>query len=224
MSDHDHDAPDKRHANAGKRPSTPASGRVPLQARGHERRRLILDAAASIVREASVDALTMHLVAARAQTSVGSMYHFFRDREELLEALLDRHYDNLDALSEGSARLPDAQWVAMPAVDVIQHLFGQTISYLARHPDALATLKMRRDSRLDSFLKRVEHVMELRLGKDEVKKATSALFAAAAGTIFFIRDQEGPEHLHAISEIPILLTAYLERLESSRTAATTTKP
>ena len=62
----------------------------PLQARGHRRVDLLLDAAAAVVAEVGVEAATTNAIAARAKTSVGSLYQFFPDKDALVWALGQR--------------------------------------------------------------------------------------------------------------------------------------
>jgi AcrR family transcriptional regulator len=64
--------------------------RAPLQARGRRRVDLLLDAAAEVVAEVGVEAATTNAIAARANTSVGSLYQFFDDKHALIWALSQR--------------------------------------------------------------------------------------------------------------------------------------
>jgi len=64
--------------------------RAPRQARGHQRVDLLLDAAADVVAEVGVEAATTNAIAARANTSVGSLYQFFDDKHALIWALSQR--------------------------------------------------------------------------------------------------------------------------------------
>ena len=59
----------------------------------------LVDAAAEIVVAEGLDALTTARVADRAGVSVGSLYQYFRNKEELIVALTDRvNADLLDAV------------------------------------------------------------------------------------------------------------------------------
>jgi AcrR family transcriptional regulator len=60
-----------------------------------DRRRQLLDAAASLIIERSLDAVTMEGVAARAGVSKALPYRFFTNRDDLLIALYDREADIL---------------------------------------------------------------------------------------------------------------------------------
>jgi AcrR family transcriptional regulator len=108
--------------------------RPPQQKRGERRVDEILDAAATIIAEAGTDAATVQAIGQRAGASKGSMYHFFRDRDSVLLALVDRHVqrlrDVLAAAREGAAS--PAPLAAGPAAD----LFLDPINaYVLTHPD-----------------------------------------------------------------------------------------
>jgi AcrR family transcriptional regulator len=78
----------------------PASRRVPTQARSKERVTRILDAAAHEFAELGFDAATTEGIAARAGTSVGSIYQFFPNKHALFEAIGRRYLDEVRALFE----------------------------------------------------------------------------------------------------------------------------
>lgn len=70
---------------------------VKRQARGLRRMEEILDAAEGVIAEAGYADMTTNAVAERAGMSPGSLYQFFRNKEEILDGLLDR-------FTEGGAR------------------------------------------------------------------------------------------------------------------------
>jgi AcrR family transcriptional regulator len=107
--------------------------RPPRQERGQRRVDDILDAAAALIAEAGVDAVTVAAIAGRAGASKGSMYHFFRDRESVLLALVERHVELLGrALAE--ARPPSATPPETPerAADLLLDALN---AYVQLHPD-----------------------------------------------------------------------------------------
>lgn len=69
--------------------------RVPQQDRGPRRVEKILHAAAQLFAEVSYDAATTNAIAARAKTSVGSLYQFFPPKEAILQTLATRYLDQL---------------------------------------------------------------------------------------------------------------------------------
>lgn len=62
----------------------------PQQERSHKRYQSVLNAAAEVFAERSVEAATMQEIAERADTSIGSVYRFFADKQALFQAVLDR--------------------------------------------------------------------------------------------------------------------------------------
>ena len=85
-------------------PTPSATPRRPQQERGQRRVDAILDAAAELVAAGGIAAATMHRVAQRSRTAIGSMCHFFPDREAVLRALALRHTQALRALTAQTGR------------------------------------------------------------------------------------------------------------------------
>src|ERR1700712_1384605 len=71
--------------------------RVPRQERSRRRVEGLLDAAARIVVERGVDALTTRDIADAADAPVASLYQYFNDKEDVLLALAQRDMDEMDA-------------------------------------------------------------------------------------------------------------------------------
>ncbi len=69
--------------------------RAPSQARGHQRVKALLDATATLLEEVGYDALTTKAIAERAETSIGSFYQFFPNRDAAVAALVDRYREQI---------------------------------------------------------------------------------------------------------------------------------
>jgi AcrR family transcriptional regulator len=82
-------------------PITPAARspkrRVPRQERSRRRVDGILDAAARLVVDRGVDALTTRDIAEAAGAPVASLYQYFSDKEDVLIALAQRDMEEMDA-------------------------------------------------------------------------------------------------------------------------------
>lgn len=81
------------------------------QARGEKRIAELLDAAAEVFAEEGFKGATTNAIAARAGASPGTLYQFFRNKEAIAEALLDRYVEHLrlahgEAFDPSVARLP----------------------------------------------------------------------------------------------------------------------
>jgi len=73
-----------------------ARRRAPRQARSRARVEAVLDAAAALVVEGGVEALTTRAIAERAGVPVASIYQYFADKEDVLLALADRDMAEMD--------------------------------------------------------------------------------------------------------------------------------
>ncbi|NUR90297.1 MAG: TetR family transcriptional regulator [Nonomuraea sp.] len=104
---------------------------VRRQARGIKRMAEILDAAEQVIAEVGYPGLTTNQVAARAGMSPGSLYQFFRNKEEILDGLVARYTD--DRQEFWAARLasvtPD-----VPLEDLVGSLVDESVAYKARAP------------------------------------------------------------------------------------------
>lgn len=187
--------------------------RKPRQARGRERREALLDAAGAIIAESGLEALSMHLAAQRAGASVGSVYHFFRDRDQLLDALAERHHARIQPTFDEAMRRSDADWAALSPGETIENLAGWAIRYFVRHPDALATLNLHDGAKHAEFASLLDRVMRIRLGDELGPQAAATLDAVCLGTLTFTRDKDTRGGEIAIAALPDVLTAYLTLLE-----------
>lgn len=77
----------------------------PKTTRGQQRVDLILEAAADLIVEEGVDALTTNAVAKRAQTSIGSLYQFFPNKESIMVALGDRYRCALQTILDNALEM-----------------------------------------------------------------------------------------------------------------------
>lgn len=72
-----------------------AARRVPTQDRAIKRVERIIDAASRVFAEEGYEAATMEGIAARAETSIGSIYQFFPNKLSLFNALARHYHDKL---------------------------------------------------------------------------------------------------------------------------------
>jgi AcrR family transcriptional regulator len=73
--------------------------KAPVQARSKERVQRILDATEVLIIESGVAGVTIHDIAARAEVAIGSLYQYFTNRDEILWALCERYYQQLDEMT-----------------------------------------------------------------------------------------------------------------------------
>lgn len=81
-------------------PLLPGLRKVPAQARGWARVDAILDAAAHLFTEQGYESTSMEAIAARAGTSIGSVYQFFEKKQDLFLALAHRALEDVRAVAE----------------------------------------------------------------------------------------------------------------------------
>jgi len=104
--------------------------RTPAQARSRETVQRILDAAETLVGEAGVDAATTRAIAERAAVAAPSLYRFFADRDEVLDAVLERSLLDLDAHAETAER----EWTGTSIEDFIRLEIDLHVAYYEEHP------------------------------------------------------------------------------------------
>lgn len=71
---------------------------MPRQKRGQMRVAAILNAASDLFAEVGYDNATIVGIAARSNTSVGSLYQFFANKEAILKALVERYVENASVI------------------------------------------------------------------------------------------------------------------------------
>ncbi|MGJ4930086.1 TetR/AcrR family transcriptional regulator [Bradyrhizobium sp. HKCCYLS2038] len=193
--------------------------RAPRQARGRERREQLLDAAAALIAESGLAAVSMHATAARAGASIGSVYHFFRDKDQMLDALAERHDVELQPAFHRMRERSDAEWAALSASEVLEQLIGWALRYFVRHPDALATLDLHDKTTHAEFRAVIDRVMRARLGAELGAQAATTFEAVVLGTLLFTREQDPRSRDVVVAALPEMMAAYLTALEAKRKRA-----
>jgi AcrR family transcriptional regulator len=111
------------------------SARAPRRVRGQLRVEALLAAAARVFAAKGFDAATMTEIATESESSIGSLYQFFRTKEAVAEALVraqvDALWQRLDGLAE---RAP-----ALATADLARALAVCLVEFRADHP-SFATL------------------------------------------------------------------------------------
>lgn len=113
------------------RPPTTLLRRVPRQERGKERVEKILDAAAVVIAEVGVDAMTTNAIAVRANTSVGSLYQFFPNKEAIVEALAARYNAELRRINEEAL---SAEAATLPLREVVEQVIAPLRRFYEENP------------------------------------------------------------------------------------------
>jgi len=173
--------------------------------------------------EGGVAAVTMHSVAKRAQTSVGSMYHFFPDRESLLQMLVERHLAAVRQINEQIIPMPAEVWQAMSTTATIEHLVGPFIEYIDRHPDFLAVMHGRDTAEGDAdFIRTFRHALGARmpgLAEAALEDYVAVMHAIAAGAMHMGFQSNSRRADLYLREVPRVLAAYLAQIEEDHRLA-----
>ncbi|HEX7609885.1 MAG TPA: TetR/AcrR family transcriptional regulator [Solirubrobacteraceae bacterium] len=106
-----------------------------MQARSRRTVERILAATEAIIAEQGADAATTRSIATRAGVAAPSLYRFFADRDEILDALLEAMLAELEAHVEEAERGFSGETVE----DYVRLELGLHVAYYQRHP-SLASL------------------------------------------------------------------------------------
>ncbi len=103
----------------------------PKQARSEKTLYRLLEAAEELIAEKGLAGLSIPEVARRAKSSVGGFYARFRDKNELLKALEERHFqhlsDHLDAVAN------NARWENATAAEIVRGAVDELVDITNFH-------------------------------------------------------------------------------------------
>jgi len=198
--------------------------RAPAQARGRWRVDAILDAAAAIIRESGLEGLTVHGVARRAGTSIGSMYHFFPDLDAVIVALVDRHVRGFEPLMSALAERDPREWSRMSAAATAEAIIAPFFSYLSRHPDLLplyaSPVSASRFGKRAQDMKRagidlIERILRARgpAASPDVRRARAAVVTGTVEGAVGLLARTKLSHAHVAQELERAVGAYLRAME-----------
>jgi AcrR family transcriptional regulator len=97
---------------------------VPRQERSRARLRSVLDAGEVLLGREGASAFTAARIAREAGIPVGSVYHYFADKEAIAEALALRYWSDFADLVAGVAETDEREPLADPAGAVLETLAG----------------------------------------------------------------------------------------------------
>jgi AcrR family transcriptional regulator len=114
--------------------ATTRARREPAQERSRRTVRHILAAAEELVAEGGVDAATTRAIAERAGVAVPSLYRFFADRDDILDALVEQMLVELEEASQAA----EAAWAGGDIGDLLDVEIGVHVTYFQAHPSLAA--------------------------------------------------------------------------------------
>jgi AcrR family transcriptional regulator len=206
-------------------PPVAASGqRQPRQERGERRVCAILDAAAALITECGAEGLTVQALAERAQTSKGSLYHFFPDLQSVVRALAERHTRAITRLTQAMIADAGTDWASL-SVDETVERFIAPLAYLEAHPDLLALA--RAPNMLDNTTRRLSPICDLadhilhrrypRLSAHDRLVRASIMVAVMDGIVGYSLRSNELESGRMVEELRRVLAAYLGSHERGST-------
>ena len=103
-------------------PAPASARREPQQARSRERLWRVLDAADEVLASEGANALSTTRVADAAGISVGSLYHYFPDKDAIVEALAVRYWSDFEDLVAGVAETDEREALDDPGGEILNAL------------------------------------------------------------------------------------------------------
>ena len=193
--------------------------RRPLQARGRRRVGLILDAAADMIGQGGVESLTMHGIAERSGTAIGSLYHFFPNLSAVVDELFARQGQEmrgrLSALEDSAV-----DWAGLSIGEAVNQFLDPFLQYFESHPEVLLVLQHKRamgtppDPQISAlFLRLAESVVRARqpgLSKPSQEARAATVVAAIIGGVQFTVKVPQPSRPVMVQELRRLLAAYFD--------------
>jgi AcrR family transcriptional regulator len=110
---------------------SPSLRRQPCQDRGRQRIDRILDAAAEAFAEVGYDVATTNAIAARARTSIGSLYQFFPNKHTILHAVAARYLEQLRAVHD---RLITPEVGRLPLLEMVARVVDGLAAFHEANP------------------------------------------------------------------------------------------
>ncbi|MBA2618074.1 MAG: TetR/AcrR family transcriptional regulator [Rubrobacter sp.] len=204
---------------AEKNPTGRTAGRrAPRQERGRRRVAKILDAAEKVFAEAGYEAATNTEIAERAETSIGSVYQFFPNKEAILEALVDRYLEELRALHDTELSVEAAR---LPLPVLLDRAVGALAEFKAERPafwpifygsDTSEELSAAAQELLGEVVGRLDAIFAVRV--PELEEDKRGLYARIAVEVFrallpVALEGDTGHRAWVVAETKALLLAYL---------------
>ena len=193
----------------------PALRKAPRQDRGQRRIQAVLAAAEDLFASDGYEATTTNAIAARAQTSIGSLYQFFPNKGAIVQALADRYLAQIrriqaQAFSVDALTMPLDAWIGR-IVDLLGELEATNPGFKALYcdlppsSDASMTMEALYQPLLDDF------AALLARQAPEMDPARRALYVQVSCAILrsLLPLAVGPGRDAILKEIKAVLVGYL---------------
>lgn len=191
------------------------------QARGQRRVEQILTAAMAVFAESGYDGATTNAIAARAGISPGSLYQFFRNKDDIVRALAERYGQRLAELRRHLGAAPDPAAVGLEAA--VEAVLRPIISFNLENPGFKA-LFARTDmppglaEAVEPLHAAIRDRVAEQIGRllpdapeDQVARIATVSTQLVRGMVPLIASAEGTEREALIGELRTSLVGYLGR-------------
>jgi AcrR family transcriptional regulator len=195
--------------------------RRPRQARAQERFERILDTAETVFAEVGYEAATTNLIAMRAETSIGSLYEFFPNKEAIASSLAERYLDRITTLY-------NKHLVNEPATEgnvLVQHIVEALDTFYRNNPGAVPLLNGRLTSRelveagdrlQRAFVQGIEAIIWVR--RPDIPRPTAHLravvIAEIARSVLVVADQVPLSQRRAVvRELELAVIGYVNHAD-----------
>jgi AcrR family transcriptional regulator len=198
-----------------------AATRAPRRARGQLRVEALLAAAAEVFALKGFDAATMTEIAAQSESSIGSLYQFFRTKEAVADALVRQQVETLwlrlDALA--------AQAPTLTTPELAHALAGYFVEFRADHP-SFGTL-IERPGEPSRFVASVRRTVRERIeavlvrhapqaDRDMLRAMAPVVQLAMKSAVQLRGDLDAADVTAALRELDTMLLVYLTARLSAR--------
>lgn len=200
----------KRDRGGQDSPMSSALRRVPQKRRGEQRVSELLGAAASLIAEFGVDAVSMNAIAERAGASIGSLYQFFPNKEGVLVTLRQEYalaYDALWAKLELRAATLSIPHFVDLMLDLLTEFFRERPAALALYNPVAFT---GRHQEVRGTIARVLTIRHPRMSVVKARRMAGVLERIVFGLHTEFKASGENDHEAMREEFRTLLIAYLK--------------
>ena len=187
---------------------------------GNNKSQKILDAAERIFADVGYDNATTNAIAARAETSIGSLYQFFPNKEAILKAVVLRYLEEMRALFDQHLTPEALETLSLPhflerlIYDLAQlresHQGFRPIFFATQiSPEGIeATSELKRE-----IMQRISLLLTLRnpvLSKQQCTICSRTCVAIFQSLMSLAMDLQGQERIAQLNELRLVLLSYLQ--------------
>ncbi len=182
--------------------------RAPQQGRGERRVAALLEAAAAVMTEVGYEAATMTAIAERAVGSIGTLYQYFPNKEELVQALRQQYVEEIEVrwrpLVEEAAGLS--------VEELVDRLVETILEQMERRPAFLPTLGgpgAPKRNRLRERLAVIFRERRTEMGEDEARRVANVTVQVLKSLHPIYVEASGGERGELVREYKAVLMGYL---------------